>query len=105
MIRTHPPGIRLYVVYVIILMIMRMMTYVCLFITNMIQIHESNFYTDLIFSSCLGQQGPATIRFLNRNYQIFLKKAKKQFKLVCLYAHPHKFFQIHIHENVLVGRQ
>ena len=42
-----------------------------LFITNMIQIHESNYYTDLICSSCLGQQGPATIRILNRDYQIF----------------------------------
>ena len=81
----------------------------CLFVySNMIQIHESNCYTDLICSSCLGQQGPATISFLNRNYQIFrkkTKKAKKQFKLVCLYTHPHKFFQIHIYEKVLVGRQ
>ena len=46
---------------------------VCL-LTNMIQIHSSNYYTDLMCSSCLGQQGPTTIRFLNHNYQIFLKK-------------------------------
>ena len=54
--------------------------FVCL-LTNMIQIHESNYYTDLICSSCLGQQGPATIR-LESQLSNFLKKTKKGQKTI-----------------------
>ena len=60
--------------------------FVCL-LMNMIQIHSSNYYTDLMCSSCLGQQGPTTIRFLNHNYQIFLKKTNKAKNILNLFVY------------------
>ena len=45
-----------------------------LFITNMIQIHESNYYTDLICSSCLGKQRPHYYSFFESQLSNFPQK-------------------------------